>query len=1100
MSATVGEWNAAQVVAWACEVLSMKHDGDPGGFLKGKLGDGNTLLALGRRELSLLDLPLPQIRKLEYALHKLKEAEEKKKDDAELRERETLIAEKMLRIEQTTGRPDTAAAVAPAKNPNITESRQSDETPTPSVSGAQPPNLWSRETVSAWLRSVGQEAYIASFLQNGVDGAKLVTLTPRDIRDTIAISDIKSQRELDYQISRLRQALEYKSDLNKKSDSGVICGGPSIVTIDEAKYLTENIYFFKTTTENSVTFQLANNNTASILPISYTLNVNHIENLAPQSSSNFASPVDTLPILLQGYLAKSKTENILHLTAIDSGKPWKLEYEIQWKAIESAWDFSRIWDAQFVHKLSVFSKLSPPTTPSSTEDIQELIAWCSSRGLTFLDSQFPPSEKSLYIDPNDKPKQQIPIHWKTPVEFFDRKVSPKLFPGDIDSRSIAQGLLGDCWFLGALCMISTRPELVLRLFLNTEYNPQGVYGLRFLRGDEWVTVTVDGYLPCAAITGISQLDYETQLQTSLAGHGPVYSRSRDESLWVCYLEKGYAKLNKSYQALTAGTLGESLRDLTGAPCITYNFKLLSRLQQENLWFKLLEAKAANQLFGCSSRKETQAEKDAGLRLENEGIVSLHAYGILDVRNVAGNKLLLLRNPWGSFTWCGRWSAGSSQWTPDLKRIVGYSEHVGAFWMCWEDFQQFFGEITICMVGATEGWQQTKILGKYSHPDSVYGPQIQLEVTEATHTFITIQKRDLRFSCGADVDNRQGIYLVIYDESTGILETVCGTTDTPRREVTMEVDLEVLPPGKHYIIIISACISNVKFQSVDYTLSITSKSTIKVTKLETDVKRLLRTVMGFIKNNIESEVLVGSSLTMLTHLAFFRENRILFHEVDCLSLILQMLNKYKAEKGFVKSAVSLLWSLSCDLGVREALNNLNASEVINRASTQHYANVEVRETCDVALRNLQLATAIAMDPLIEKCILSNACTFSATGDKTFLLQPWYDCYTCNLRTGYGVCAVCAETCHHNHHLSLPKFSHFFCDCGHGRLNGLKRCPAVKDLAGLGLTKRREHDEGVEEEEDPAPIPLPFPITLPGPETKKTTKTTPVTQTRIHTLFG
>lgn len=54
---------------------------------------------------------------------------------------------------------------------------------------------------------------------------------------------------------------------------------------------------------------------------------------------------------------------------------------------------------------------------------------------------------------------------------------------------------------------------------------------------------------------------------------------------------------------------------------------------------------------------------------NLGLVSGHAYTILDVRNILdinGNpqRLLKVRNPWGKFEWKGAFSDTSQLWSQD----------------------------------------------------------------------------------------------------------------------------------------------------------------------------------------------------------------------------------------------------------------------------------------------------------------------------------------------------------------------------------------------------------------------------------------------------
>ncbi|KAM3720367.1 Auxin transport protein BIG [Dirofilaria immitis] len=67
-----------------------------------------------------------------------------------------------------------------------------------------------------------------------------------------------------------------------------------------------------------------------------------------------------------------------------------------------------------------------------------------------------------------------------------------------------------------------------------------------------------------------------------------------------------------------------------------------------------------------------------------------------------------------------------------------------------------------------------------------------------------------------------------------------------------------------------------------------------------------------------------------------------------------------------------------------------------------------------------------------------CTFASTA-KQFVQQHWYNCYTCGMIEGEGVCSVCAVNCHRGHDLSYSKFGSFFCDCG------AKGCVALKSAS-------------------------------------------------------
>lgn len=75
----------------------------------------------------------------------------------------------------------------------------------------------------------------------------------------------------------------------------------------------------------------------------------------------------------------------------------------------------------------------------------------------------------------------------------------------------------------------------------------------------------------------------------------------------------------------------------------------------------------------------------------------HAYAVLDFQEVENNRLIKLRNPWGSIDWHGDWSPSSNKWTEELKQKLDYKKQDDIFWLSYEDFIENFEIIHVCKI-------------------------------------------------------------------------------------------------------------------------------------------------------------------------------------------------------------------------------------------------------------------------------------------------------------------------------------------------------------------------------------------------------------------
>ncbi|XP_011494176.1 PREDICTED: calpain-A isoform X2 [Ceratosolen solmsi marchali] len=315
---------------------------------------------------------------------------------------------------------------------------------------------------------------------------------------------------------------------------------------------------------------------------------------------------------------------------------------------------------------------------NDVQDFNQLRQQCLSEGVLFEDPEFPAEDHSIFY--SKRPARYI--EWRRPMEIAD---NPQLFVEGYSRFDVQQGELGDCWLLAAVANLTLHPHLFFQIVPEDQSfndNYAGIFHFRFWQYGKWVDVVIDDRLPT----------YDGRL---------LYLRSaEDNEFWSALLEKAYAKLHGSYEALKGGSTCEAMEDFTGGVTEMYEMDETP----PNLFSILLKAYERNSLMGCS------IEPDPNILEANtpQGLIRGHAYSITKVKYVdiqtpgqSGKiPLLRLRNPWGNEAeWNGAWSDGSPEWRfiPDYeKEELGLTFDIdGEFWMSFQDFKHYFTRLEIC---------------------------------------------------------------------------------------------------------------------------------------------------------------------------------------------------------------------------------------------------------------------------------------------------------------------------------------------------------------------------------------------------------------------
>ncbi|XP_077933824.1 calpain-9 isoform X2 [Halichoerus grypus] len=339
-------------------------------------------------------------------------------------------------------------------------------------------------------------------------------------------------------------------------------------------------------------------------------------------------------------------------------------------------------------------------THSSGQSFEQLRQECVQKGVLFEDADFPANSSSLFY----RERPQIPFVWKRPGEIVK---NPEFILGGATRTDICQGELGDCWLLAAIASLTLNDNALARVVPQDQsFGPgyAGIFHFQFWQHSEWLDVVIDDRLPT----------FRDRL---------IFLHSADHSeFWSALLEKAYAKLNGSYEALKGGSTIEAMEDFTGGVAETF----ATKEAPENFYEILEKALKRGSLVGCSVDIRNAAESEARTPF---GLIKGHAYSVtgIDQVNFQGQKteLIRVRNPWGQVEWNGSWSDR----------------------MAFRDFKAHFDKVEICNLtpdaleeDALHKWEVTVHQGSWVRGSTAGGcrnfldtfwtnPQIKLSLTE-----------------------------------------------------------------------------------------------------------------------------------------------------------------------------------------------------------------------------------------------------------------------------------------------------------------------------------------------------------------------------------
>ncbi|MCJ1463819.1 hypothetical protein MMC07_002428 [Pseudocyphellaria aurata] len=433
--------------------------------------------------------------------------------------------------------------------------------------------------------------------------------------------------------------------------------------------------------------------------------------------------------------------------------------------------------------------------------VDKIAAECRRVNLRYRDPHFD-IEWDLKRDKRDCLDGLVDSDWdlaprsvKRVAYIFD---NPVFYQEGATASDIRQGNNGDCWFMSALCALGNKKNLIDKVCVHRDEQIL----TRKLDG-EWIQTIIDDKLYLiAADFDESDEEKRTWQQVSMQDPEEEYRKScqngsralyfaqctSENETWLPLLEKAYAKAHGDFNAIQGGFTGEAVEDLTGG--VTTELFTSDILDTDKFWSDEIMKVNNEFLFGCATGvfDNWRGTYDD---TERTGIKPMHAYSIMEAREVKGEKLLRVRNPWGRKEWNGPWSDGSEQWTPEWMQLLNHKfGDDGIFWMSYKDLLRKYQSFDRTRLfgpewSITQQWTTVEVPWSADYNDTKFN----ITLTKTSPVVIVLSQLDQRYFQGLEGQYYFSLHFRLEKEGGADYIVRSHGNYLMRRSVSVDLELE-----------------------------------------------------------------------------------------------------------------------------------------------------------------------------------------------------------------------------------------------------------------------------------------------------------------------